>query len=156
MNTEQIRPFSPKKTLRGGTDYQPVKSKPFRKGPWIVGGLAVYSFATYGAYLYLSLNRAINDDNRLDVPEDVSDRYNKTAESFDDDVDFTEKLMGLGWLRQSLTKRAFGNVLEVSVGTGRNAQYYDIEKCKSITMVDQSSEMIEIARTKFRGKYCVL
>lgn len=92
-----------------------------------------------------------SDPKELVVPEDVSDRYNKLAKDFDNDVNFHEKLMGLGWLRQSLAKRASGHVLEVSVGTGRNAQYYNLKTCKSITMIDQSPEMMEIAREKFNG-----
>ncbi|KAI9858210.1 MAG: hypothetical protein M1830_006349, partial [Pleopsidium flavum] len=61
--------------------------------------------------------------------------------------------MFLGRLRKSLAKRAHGDVLEVSVGTGRNTKYYDIRKCKRITMVDQSGEMVKIATEKFRELY---
>lgn len=81
----------------------------------------------------------------------MSDRYNETAKSFDSEVELTEKTMRLGWRRKSLAKRASGHVLEVSVGTGRNGQYYDLKKCKSITFVDQSPKMIEIAKKKFYG-----
>ena len=154
--TERHRPISPKRNRLGDAGRPPARARSFRKGWWVIGGLAVYSFTTYGAYLYLSLNRAIDDPTTLIVPEDVSDRYNRRARGFDNDVWLTEKLMGLGWLRRSLTKKAWGNVLEVSVGTGRNAQYYNLDNCKHITMVDQSPEMIEIARTKFKGKCHIL
>lgn len=93
----------------------------------------------------------VSDPEKLVVPEDVSDRYNQLAKDFDKEVDFHEKLIGLGWLRHSLAKRVSGYVLEVSVGTGRNAQYYNLKGCKSITMIDQSLEMVEIARQKFNG-----
>lgn len=122
-----------------------------RKGPWIVGGLAVYSFTAYGVYLYNSLNRIDETSPGLNVLGDVSDRYNNTAREFDNEVNLTERVMGIGLLRKSLAKRASGDVLEVSVGTGRNMEYYDLKKCKSLTMVDQSGEMIEIARQKFRN-----
>lgn len=122
----------------------------FRKGPWVIGGLAVYSFTAYGVYLYSTLNRIDETSRGLNVPEDVSDRYNTTAKDFDDEVNLTERVMGIGLLRKSLTKRASGDVLEVSVGTGRNMSYYKLKKCKSITMVDQSGEMIAIARQKFK------
>ncbi|SLM34879.1 S-adenosyl-L-methionine-dependent methyltransferase-like [Lasallia pustulata] len=122
----------------------------FRKGPWIIGGLAVYAFTAYGFYLYSSLSRIDETSQILNVPEDVSDRYNNTAKEFDDQVNLTEQIMGIGLLRKSLTKRASGDVLEVSVGTGRNMKYYNFKKCKSITMVDQSEEMIEIAKQKFK------
>ena len=127
------------------------KSAPSRKGLLIIGGLALYCFTAYGTYLYFRFQKAKVEGTKLQVPQDVSDRYNDTAKHFDRDVDSTEKWMGIGWLRKSLAKRASGHVLEVSVGTGRNAQYYDLKKCKSITMVDQSAEMIEIAKKKFNG-----
>ncbi|KAI9815291.1 MAG: hypothetical protein M1827_002771 [Pycnora praestabilis] len=130
--------------------YPHSAKKAFRRGPWIIGGLAIYSFTAYGFYLYCGYNRAAEAAQESNVPLDVSDRYNKTAKGFDNEVDFTEKLMGLGWLRSSLAKRAHGNVLEVSVGTGRNMKYLDLAKCKSITMIDQSGEMVEIARKKFK------
>lgn len=128
-------------------------TKTFRKGPWIIGGLAVYSFTAYGVFLYNSLNRIEEISQTLNVPEDVSDRYNNTAKDFDNEVNLTERIMGIGWLRKSMAKRASGDVLEVSVGTGRNMKYYKLKKCKSITMVDQSGEMIEIARQKFKALY---
>ena len=59
--------------------------------------------------------------------------------------------MWMGRLRKSLAERAYGDVLEVSVGTGRNIQYYDPGKCKTVTMLDQSGEMVKIAAEKFRG-----
>lgn len=44
-----------------------------------------------------------------------------------------------------------GDVLEVSVGTGRNGVYYDMEKVKSLAFVDQSEPMVEIARKKWNS-----
>ena len=128
-----------------------VKPLSAYKGPVIIGGIAVYSFAAYCTYLYLSSNNPRTEGIKLNVPEDVSDRYHETAKNFDKEVDLSEKVMGLGWLRQNLVKQASGHVLEVSVGTGRNSKYYDLEKCRSLTMVDQSAEMIEIAKQKFKG-----
>jgi len=125
--------------------------KQFRKGPWIVGGLAVYCFTAYGFFLYRVYSRSAEESSKLQIPEDVLDRYDRTARDYDNEVDFAEKAMWLGRLRNSLAKRAYGDVLEVSVGTGRNIKYYDIEKCKSITMVDQSGEMVKIATEKLKG-----
>ena len=85
------------------------------------------------------------------IPDDVSDRYNKTAPDFDNEVGTSEAFMGLGWIRSWLVRQAKGNVLEVSVGTARNAQYYKTKQCKTITMIDQSAEMIEQAKLKFRS-----
>ena len=85
------------------------------------------------------------------VPEDVFSRYNEIAKEFDYEVDSVEMMMGIGWLRSWLTRKASGNVLEVSAGTGRNSGYYNVQKCKTITLLDQSQEMMDIAQRKFRG-----
>jgi methyltransferase OMS1 len=151
-------PISPQRTaFRPGKPGYPsqagqsTKTRPSRRGPLIIGGLALYCFTAYGTYLYYSASKTPSVPQGAKIPEDVPDRYNETAKSFDSEVELTEKLMGLGWRRKSLAKRASGHVLEVSVGTGRNGQYYDLKKCKSITFVDQSPEMIEIAKKKFYG-----
>lgn len=57
--------------------------------------------------------------------------------------------MGLVKLRKRLAGEARGDVLEVSVGTGRNLEYYDIAgQMGSFTAVDKSAEMLEVARGK--------
>ena len=83
--------------------------------------------------------------------EDVSSRYKEIASGFDQSVNSTEFWMGIGWLRRWLVGRARGNVLEVSVGTGRNSRFYKEDRCSSITMIDLSLEMIEIAQERFKG-----
>jgi methyltransferase OMS1 len=125
--------------------------KPFRKAPWIVGGLAVYSFTAYGVYLYQSYQAAILHSKDLSVPLDVADRYDSTAEHYDSDLDNMELFMGLGWLRSVLVSQAKGDVLEVSVGTGRNSKYYDTDQVDSIVCVDSSAAMLDMARSKFKG-----
>lgn len=111
----------------------------------------------------MTYKKAIEDSRALCVPNDVSDRFNKTASMYDAEVSTAESMMRLGKKRESLVRRARGNVLEVSCGTGRNMEYYDlgerrgvnrdgkaeIKGCKSVTFVDLSSEMVEIARAKF-------
>ena len=44
-----------------------------------------------------------------------------------------------------------GDILEVSVGTGRSIKYYPINKCKSITLVDASPHMLEETKRNFKG-----
>ncbi|KAI9717266.1 MAG: hypothetical protein M1812_004793 [Candelaria pacifica] len=127
-----------------------VKAKPLRRGAWIIGGLAVYSFTAYGFYLYKTYTQTVAASKHLQVPLDVSDRYKHTAKSFDEDVNLTEKLVGIGRLRQKLSEKAYGTVLEASAGTGRNLQYFALGKITSLTMVDQSAEMIDVAKRKFR------
>ena len=81
---------------------------------------------------------------------DTSDRYNDLAQSFDNEVDTTETLSGIDALRKRLVNQATGHVLETSVGTGRNAKYYNLRACKSIIFLDQSGPMLEIARQKWK------
>jgi methyltransferase OMS1 len=48
-----------------------------------------------------------------------------------------------------------GHVLEASAGTGRNIKWYPLQgkKVKSITMVDTSAPMLQIARTAFYERF---
>ena len=39
------------------------------------------------------------------------------------------------------------------MGTGRNGQYYDLKRVKSLAFVDQSEAMVEIARKKWHALY---
>ena len=84
---------------------------------------------------------------------DVADRYQTTAQHFDADVSSTENIWGINRLRRRLVEQAKGDVLEVSVGTGRNGAYYNLEKVKSLAFVDQSGAMVEIARKKWNSLY---
>ncbi len=126
-------------------------------------GVSVLAMSTYCGYLYTSYRREVAQAQSMAVPEDVSDRYNHTAGTFDADVEMSEKLMRLGAKRRELVQRARGDVLEVSCGTGRNIEYYELgekrtvdEKgragvrgCRSVTFVDLSPEMVAITRKKF-------
>lgn len=51
-------------------------------------------------------------------------------------------------LRKKLVSKVRGNVLEPCAGTGRNLKYYDLGALKSLTLTDQSKEMLQIAFTK--------
>jgi methyltransferase OMS1 len=131
----------------------PSMRRPIRKGPFIVGSLAIWTLSFYGFYLYKSYQKSVSDSQALTVPLDVSDRYNKTASSYDADIDTMEKVMGLTRRRRQLVKQTTGHVLEVSVGTGRNMEYYKPKECESLTFVDISPGMMEIAREKFKKLY---
>ena len=100
--------------------------------------------------------------------QDVSTRYDAIAKTFDADVDWIESTMGYTSLRRKLASQAHGDVLEVSIGTGRNLAFYDWDfkghngvgkpdprgyikkgKVRSFTAVDKSGEMLEVAHEKF-------
>ncbi|PYH43538.1 class I SAM-dependent methyltransferase [Aspergillus saccharolyticus JOP 1030-1] len=129
-------------------------------------GVSILGISTYIGYLYASYTREVTHSQSLAVSSDVTDRYNRTARTFDADVNMSETLMRLGSKRRELVQRARGDVLEVSCGTGRNIEYYDFEPrrglvdekkgvvgmrgCQSVTFVDLSPQMVEIAEQKFK------
>jgi ubiquinone/menaquinone biosynthesis C-methylase UbiE len=78
-------------------------------------------------------------------PERQRRVWDKSAPSYDRQMDFVERLMGRGD-REWLGERATGRVLEVAIGTGRSLPFYTA--ASSLTGVDLSPEMLAIARTR--------
>ena len=115
----------------------------------IFGGLFLYGISAYAFYAYTSIT--LGPTTGLPTQDaDVSNRFDTTAKSFDSDVAFTEWCNGIGRQRRLLVQKAQGRVLEVSAGTGRNNNFYQLDKCKSLTFVDQSQPMTEITKEKFK------
>ena len=85
--------------------------------------------------------------------KDVSSRYDATAPDFDSEVKTIERTSLIWLMRRRLVGQAEGHVLEASAGTGRNHSYYNTDKCKSITFVDQSAPMVEVALQKWKELY---
>ncbi|KAK7529722.1 S-adenosyl-L-methionine-dependent methyltransferase [Phyllosticta citricarpa] len=83
------------------------------------------------------------------VPADASDRYDRKAQTYDETVGASEKSIGVNRLRRKLVRQAEGHVLEVSAGTGPSLPHYDFKKVRSLTLLDQSGPMLEIARHKW-------
>ena len=94
-----------------------------------------------------------NNESQAPKRVDLSAVWDETASRFDSDVNTIEKTSFLWYLRKKLVKQAKGHVLEVSVGTGRNFKYYSLDACKSITFLDQSWPMLEIAKAKWQHMY---
>ncbi len=134
-----------------------------------IWGVCVFGFSLS---LYISSNvashvRAVKATERLDLPQnaDVSNRWRDPSRNFDEEVDLSEKWLLLRAKRKRLVNEAYGNVLEVSCGTGRNMDLYDLrpydEKedsrsgrsrkriITSLTFNDQSEVMIDHAERKF-------
>ncbi len=82
-------------------------------------------------------------------PPDPSTVYDTTAPTFDATVSLSETLMGINRLRRRLARQAHGHVLETAAGTGRNTGYYRLGKCDSVTLVDRSEPMLDVARRKW-------
>ncbi|KAJ9668012.1 hypothetical protein H2201_001818 [Coniosporium apollinis] len=112
---------------------------------YLAGGVALIGGA-YTVFIHRSLS---GPPSTLNVPADVTDRYDAKAGFFDAEVNWTEWAWGIKKLRRKLTQKAYGDVLEVSAGTGRNVDFFPLERCKSVTLLDLSAPMLEIARKKW-------
>lgn len=122
----------------------------YRKLPIVIGGILAFAFSTSASHLYVSISRSPSADLSLPAQDaDVSDRYDNTAATFDHNVESYEQFSFINSWRKVLARGATGHVLEVSIGTGRNAAFYDLKKCQSFTFVDRSGPMLDIAKKKF-------
>ncbi|EWC46223.1 hypothetical protein DRE_04601 [Drechslerella stenobrocha 248] len=138
------------------------KAKRARGWYWIAG-IGVYAMSSYGVYLYLQYNKAarIQADNEREYALGLKRRpvvdthavYENISEKYDSSVRFSEWCLGMPLLRRWMLWGLQGDVLEVSAGTGRNNPYYNVDSCSSITMVDNSSNMLEIAKNEFERRY---
>ncbi|KAK6582369.1 hypothetical protein PZA11_004777 [Diplocarpon coronariae] len=149
-----------------------ARANPFqyRAVPLFFGCLLALGISGYVAFLYVVVTRDDGETVRStpSTQPDVSAQYDKIANTFDDTVSSTESMMGITYLRQKLASEAKGDVLEVSIGTGRNLEFYEWDfkgyqgvgnvdwkgfvrkgKVRSFTAVDKSGEMLEIAHGKF-------
>lgn len=95
-----------------------------------------------------------NNTNQNILPaRDTTSFYDGKAEDYDSDINWEEKLVFMGRRRKWLMKHCTGDVLEVACGTGRNVKYLDMTKIHSITFLDSSAKMMEIANKKFREAF---
>ncbi|KAA8914258.1 ubiquinone/menaquinone biosynthesis-related protein [Sphaerosporella brunnea] len=136
----------------------PAPPKPRSKAPLYVGGTIAYCLAVYGAYIYVSTAHSIKEPVQakpLAEQQDISHVYDKIAKTYDSELGTSEFFMGMPLLRRAMAKRAKGHVLEASAGTGRNIKWYPLsgKKVTSITMVDTSAPMLQIARQVFYKRF---
>ncbi|KAK5722113.1 hypothetical protein LTR17_014385 [Elasticomyces elasticus] len=126
--------------------------------PWIFGALSA-GIGFYTLQLYLAASKPCLNPHiaELTAQQDVAERYDYTAASFDSEVGFSELLMGVNGLRKKLARKCHGDVLEVSCGTGRNLGYYDIEgakaKVESLAFIDLSPQMVDVCRQKWAALF---
>jgi methyltransferase OMS1 len=123
-----------------------AKLRRWRQWPMFGIGLIAFGLGTYGSMLYVSL---ANEPELKDLPADLSDRFDREAEGYDEKVDVSETLLFLTSKRKKLTERARGHVLEVAVGTGRNIPYYNTKQCATVTLLDASGPMLAVAKRKW-------
>lgn len=137
----------PAAKLPNATSTDPIRKA--RRIPLLLASCTAGIFGFYAVQVYIGLNR----EGPTDVPSEVADRYNNIADRFDSDVGGVEYWWGIDSLRRKMTRKARGDVLELSVGTGRNMEYYPLKQCTSVTMVDLSGPMLEVARQKWKERY---
>ncbi len=77
------------------------------------------------------------------VTEKIKKRYNRNALLYDS----MDKMMRDDW-REMTVGRAYGNVLEVGVGTGFNLAFYNPDKCSHVTAIDFSPAMLKRAKER--------
>jgi methyltransferase OMS1 len=113
-------------------------------------GVVAFVMGMYGVMLYQSLSREVD---LKDLPEDLSDRFDKEAEGYDEKVNLSERMLFLTSKRKKLTAKAKGHVLEVAVGTGRNIPYYKTKQCATVTLLDASGPMLAVAKRKWNDTH---
>jgi methyltransferase OMS1 len=123
-----------------------AKLRRWRQWPMFGIGLVAFGMGMYGVMLYVSLTR---EAEVKDLPADLSDRFDREAEGYDEKVDVSESLLFLTSKRKKLTAQAKGHVLEVAVGTGRNIPYYNTKQCDTVTLLDASGPMLAVAKRKW-------
>lgn len=165
----QLQPIARKEADQESGRYDPSRD-PKRVKNYLI---FTSSFAALvGAYVFYAVTAYRNElkkynesGDKLVQDADVSNRWYDEKRNFDYEVEGQEKISWMKGKRRRLIREAFGDVLEVSVGTGRNMDLYDTRPFSefenssfgrstrhfltSLTFNDQSPVMIERARKKW-------
>jgi methyltransferase OMS1, mitochondrial len=146
--------------------------------PLAVGGLLVYGTTTYFTYQYYRIQKMPPPPEGIDNPsvqhellvkEQASqnitsvfkkDPYNEQAPSYDSEVNWTERLMGISSQRKKLFQTYLSSdnvnqydVLETSAGTGRMLEYYPIPNLRSLVLSDRNEMMLSQAYSKYKTRF---
>ncbi|VVT56242.1 uncharacterized protein SAPINGB_P004911 [Magnusiomyces paraingens] len=89
----------------------------------------------------------------IPAPRDTTEIFDQMAREYDDKIWLEELTSHIWYRRRQVMKNVEGDVLEVSCGTGRNISYFDPERITSVTFMDSSRSMLEVAREKFTEKF---
>lgn len=89
------------------------------------------------------------DADRAPVePHDTTPVYDGLAKEYDSKIRFEEFTSYIWWMRRRLGRHVKGDALEVACGTGRNIPYLKSKQIRSLTLLDSSQAMLEVARDK--------
>ncbi|GIL46555.1 hypothetical protein Vafri_3532 [Volvox africanus] len=120
-------------------------------GSLAFGGAVIFGGTAYFSYRYAKAHVDLRNEEGL-VDSGSSFRvFDKIADKYDEAIGQEEAALWYGMMRRWLLHEARGDVLEVSVGTGRNFQYYNLDNqdIKSLTFTDLSPQMLLRAEDKF-------
>mmetsp|Transcript_107712 Transcript_107712/g.214038 ORF Transcript_107712/g.214038 Transcript_107712/m.214038 type:complete len:251 (-) Transcript_107712:65-817(-) len=111
----------------------------------VLGGAGVSFVAAYAGTQLLSKPSA---PRAYPTERERRDTFEEKAPKWDSTVRWDEFVTGISRQRRRLLQLARGDVLEVGVGTGRNFSYYVQSKISSVTVIDFSRAMLEVAGGK--------
>lgn len=80
-------------------------------------------------------------------PADVKNIYDALGGRYDTLTHMLDKI-SFGEMREKMLSYAYGDVLEIAVGSGKNLRYYDPDRCKRIVGLDFSSQMLILAKAR--------
>jgi len=115
---------------------------------WLAGFAFFGAVSFVGTKYYILLSRPIPSFDPRTI--NLVEVYNTTAKDFDDKMEREEYWWGILNLRKRLARMAQGDVLESAVGTGRNSEFFDGKKVKSLVLVDESEGMLDICKEKWK------
>lgn len=92
-------------------------------------------------------------DSSIPAPRDTTDIFDGLSKEYDSKIWFEELSSHIWYRRRQLMKEVKGDALEVSCGTGRNIYWFNPENITSMTFIDSSKGMLEVARDKFTKKF---
>jgi methyltransferase OMS1, mitochondrial len=164
LPSAQKKPTPPQREESQSPDAGPIRDPKY----WVWAATAFsVALGIYVVSLGVSLRNMRRENDKWDIPQnsDVSYRWLDKTRDFDGEVDSQETVMLLRAKRRRLINEAYGNVLEVSVGTGRNMDLYDLRPfdpgedsrmgrsrdriVTSLTFNDQSEVMVDHAIDKY-------
>ena len=73
----------------------PIKIRAYRRLPLILLGFVTLSISSYSFMVYSGYKKDMEVSKTMNVPLDVSDRFNRSAENYDDEVGWMEWGMGI-------------------------------------------------------------
>jgi methyltransferase OMS1 len=87
-------------------------------------------------------------EERFPTEQERQNTFSTIAFQYDGIVRWSELTGGINRWRKLLVRHAYGDVLEIGVGTGRNFSFYRSDKVRSVTGIDFSRKMLEVALKK--------